>query len=392
VLRIDDTTIRQPLGKETASVASFESDHGQMPPSYQSVENTPPAAPKFAPEQPTHNPWGDNDAPEEPLPFLPGHRPPNAGHQAPPTGQMPKSHKSVENTPPTAPKFAPEHPTHNPWADDDAPEEPVPFHRPPTTGHQAPATGHSPQRDCCARCGRPFRGEWDRHPRSDEIVCNICANLAEHMAAPVLAPRLPQHTVAPPTREELREMRGLQDRPPPPDPNRYRGLKPFLIVFGVTMLAILVLPVEDWVAWLSERRFHNRPEALSPVWNRVLWSLVLVFIFLKEWLAVFLALLSERPKDRDAFLMEAITAAKYAVILSIFAYGFLFIFAGPGGFGPIGLAFLALHIFLPPLVLWAFTDLDGSTVLLIFVFRAIVEPFMPLIKWSILGILGILAT
>ena len=30
----------------------------------------------------------------------------------------------------------------------------------------------------CARCGRAFRGDWDRVETDQGIVCNICANLA----------------------------------------------------------------------------------------------------------------------------------------------------------------------------------------------------------------------
>lgn len=31
----------------------------------------------------------------------------------------------------------------------------------------------------CARCGRAFRGDWDRHETSDGLLCNICVNLVQ---------------------------------------------------------------------------------------------------------------------------------------------------------------------------------------------------------------------
>lgn len=331
VLPIDETTIRD-AQPERASVASFESDGDPEP-----VPHTPlhllrePAAPT-APEPQSQNPWADSNAPEQAMPDFtePLHRA-------------------------------------DPWAPSRAEVREV-------------------RRDCCARCGREFRGEWDRHTRDEGIICNICANRADHVAIPpATAPPLPAGTVAPPTREELRAFRGLADKPPEPDPNRYRGLKPFLITFAVVMLAIVVLPVEDWIARLSERELNDTPETLAPVWHRVTWSMVLVFVFLKEWLAVFFGILSARPEGRDAFIVEATVAAKYALILGLFS--FICVFALP----PIFLVSV-LAVLLPPLVLWAFTDLDGATVFMIFVFRAIVEPFMPMIKALIMGIIGILAT
>ncbi len=32
----------------------------------------------------------------------------------------------------------------------------------------------------CARCGRAFRGEWDKHATAQGVICHICSNLYEH--------------------------------------------------------------------------------------------------------------------------------------------------------------------------------------------------------------------
>lgn len=298
-------------------------------------------------------------------------------HEPPPAPVTPAA--------PAAPGQAP----HNPWGEDADALVHAGRVQPSTPWTEGRSAIPVARRDCCGRCGRSFRGEWDRHARGDEIVCNICANLAQHMAAPVPAPRLPQPAVAPPTREELRAFRSLDDRPPTPDPNRYRGLKPFLIVFGVTMLAILVFPVDVWVAWLSERRFENRPAELPPIWNRVLWALVLLLIFFKQWLAVYLGILWVHREGRSTFIVEALEAAKYAIILSGIAFMAAIFAAGMPG---LGLLLGLLAVCLPPLVLWAFTDLEGYTVLVIIVFCAIVEPFMPLLTGILFGIVGLLAT
>ncbi len=34
-------------------------------------------------------------------------------------------------------------------------------------------------KNSCARCGREFRGDWDRHQSSMGLVCNICKNLVQ---------------------------------------------------------------------------------------------------------------------------------------------------------------------------------------------------------------------
>lgn len=39
----------------------------------------------------------------------------------------------------------------------------------------------------CARCGRPFRGDWDRYQSPEGIVCNICANLVREADASKLS-------------------------------------------------------------------------------------------------------------------------------------------------------------------------------------------------------------
>ena len=40
------------------------------------------------------------------------------------------------------------------------------------------AAGQETTGDQCSRCGRAFRGEWDRHECALGILCNICFNLA----------------------------------------------------------------------------------------------------------------------------------------------------------------------------------------------------------------------
>jgi len=39
-------------------------------------------------------------------------------------------------------------------------------------------SGREPEPTCCVRCGKPFKGDWDRYPTDEGTYCHICANLA----------------------------------------------------------------------------------------------------------------------------------------------------------------------------------------------------------------------
>lgn len=58
----------------------------------------------------------------------------------------------------------------------------------------------------CARCGRPFRGEWDRYYAAQGMVCHVCAHLVgpgkanENM--PQATPIVPPRVTVPPSRIE----------------------------------------------------------------------------------------------------------------------------------------------------------------------------------------------
>lgn len=240
--------------------------------------------------------------------------------------------------------------------------------------------------DCCARCGRPFRGAWDRHPHDNGAVCTICARQAAELVPPAHLAPMSVGTVAPPTREELREIRRAAEiaAEPPPETRDYRGLVPFLIVSGLVMLAILVLPVEEWVARLAASSQNREVRDVSPEWTRVLWLLVLAFMFIRELGAVYLGL-HQAGDVTGHWLSDLVYSTKYAIILCIPAYIFTFLLPLP--------LMLAIPVsLLVPLVLWACTSLDGLTVLYIFIFRTIMEPFMWAFKWLVAGSLGLLLT
>lgn len=118
--------------------------------------------------------------------------------------------------------------------------------------------------DRCARCNRPFRGDWDRNPRPEGAVCHVCAVQADQAYKP----------------PDIRTRRELY-RPQPPKPQgppaagsseeeeRARKKREMLVLGGiavVTLVLVNVLPVETWVAML----FSADPEkaaGLAAGWN-----------------------------------------------------------------------------------------------------------------------------
>ncbi len=98
----------------------------------------------------------------------------------------------------------------------------------------------------CARCGRPFRGDWDRNPHADGDVCHLCAVRADD------AYKVPTFT----ERNDL-----MRPKPPRPVarteekiPSKWEEHKQgILILSGVgicSVIAVTVLPVEYWMAAL----------------------------------------------------------------------------------------------------------------------------------------------
>ena len=105
----------------------------------------------------------------------------------------------------------------------------------------------------CSRCGRPFRGDWDRIEADGEAYCNICANLATR---PIAAPRNSPGDV--PEDEVTREIDRMNEErwgqiAPPDRPElteadrrlRRRQIKIYAAFSALILLAILLWPSDD---------------------------------------------------------------------------------------------------------------------------------------------------
>lgn len=65
--------------------------------------------------------------------------------------------------------------------------------------------------DNCAKCGRPFRGDWDQHETSEGMLCNICANLATGAPPPKTAGPKRAPKPSPESEGEFIGIRKLED-------------------------------------------------------------------------------------------------------------------------------------------------------------------------------------
>jgi len=110
----------------------------------------------------------------------------------------------------------------------------------------------------CSRCGRPFRGDWDRHPGDSGEVCLLCSRQAASMS-PTRADWEAAGGVSPPTVPPEKTSRYSVIEPPPPKPPPTRKeIVTFLAIFCVAMFVVLVLPIEEFVA-----HFFSTDEAVA---------------------------------------------------------------------------------------------------------------------------------
>lgn len=117
----------------------------------------------------------------------------------------------------------------------------------------------------CVRCGRPFRGEWDRYSSAQGAVCHVCANLMglqDQDREPVYAtPAVPAPERAPPFRLEERE----PEREPRPSQGslgdrfeEFKGTRQFrVLLYGAAFSVIAIAIFYSF--------FYTWPEDAGPM-------------------------------------------------------------------------------------------------------------------------------
>lgn len=173
----------------------------------------------------------------------------------------------------------------------------------------------------CARCGRAFRGDWDRHPREDGVLCNICARQLPPERTPWDSP-IDRGTVPPPSHEELRELARLTNRHAKPerDPNKYRGLPVFLAFGAGTMLLVWLLPAEKWVgSFMLEVFSAEKPPRGTDAYYAVL-AAGLFGVFLAQFMALYLTLAQANKLPVDVFVANAFHIAVVTLVVWFFSF------------------------------------------------------------------------
>jgi hypothetical protein len=97
----------------------------------------------------------------------------------------------------------------------------------------------------CARCGRVFRGDWDRYRRSTGTVCHVCANLA-----PEKEPEEESAVPTPPPVIRGYEYKGVLDHPVLPRPDDvspdqmekdHNQFRQWIMLAGIVVIALAIL-------------------------------------------------------------------------------------------------------------------------------------------------------
>jgi len=194
----------------------------------------------------------------------------------------------------------------------------------------------------CSRCGRAFRGAWDRHERPGGPICHLCAVRADA-------------TYQPPSQGERRDL----FRPVPPKPmatpeldtaraeereKKKRGLLIIAAAGVVTVLLAVVMPVEVWMASFFATDLSRALELPAPwLWTIRVLSFATVAFAQGTALYVTLAMMNLLYEDRrDNVITVVYLGVAFAVLNRL-------VRAGEGlflSFGPAAGAFVALALFL----------------------------------------------
>jgi len=203
----------------------------------------------------------------------------------------------------------------------------------------------------CARCGRPFRGDWDRYQSAKGLICHVCANLtgAPPGPAPTEAPVEPPPTplVAPPSYRAILEEHKPEEEEDDKElsfSDRFDAFKEtrqfrvglYLAAFSVIGIAIYYSVFHDFTpepvpesATTGETVEHGRmglalfgpPEELTKTEGTALAIIVIslkfVFALLPRFLAILLTLVFAKGMPGSTWWAGVIHITIVAVFTSL---------------------------------------------------------------------------
>ncbi len=176
--------------------------------------------------------------------------------------------------------------------------------------------------ETCTRCGRAFRGDWDRQPGG---LCNICANQAAPVHdRPEPAREASSPAAAPPTRRMLmpeyhQVSPYIIEEAKPKAKRDMKKMKREAIVLGVafliTMALIVILPTDQIV---NRDQWEAKGE-VSRAWAGVVIAVKIVSIFAGSFIAFYIVLHRADKLPRETFLGNTIAVGPVVVGLAIMA-------------------------------------------------------------------------
>jgi len=245
----------------------------------------------------------------------------------------------------------------------------------------------------CARCGRPFRGDWDRTPMDVGVFCYRCANLCSSKDPSALAgSAVPALHNPPPMPREMHPDRpwqsgdGFDQRLDQRHLARrkefltkYKGPLIFAAVSALVMMLVMILPVERYVAYLIYGADAKPAEEASPVF----WTLIAVLgVFLqimRYFVTLYLLLAFSNKLPNETFGKNLIAVGAVAIPLGLANLAALnFLLAFSVGIGRI-------------LVVWHLYQLEFKHLLLFWLLSLLLGPLFQALDALAYGILAAIA-
>lgn len=231
----------------------------------------------------------------------------------------------------------------------------------------SPAAAAGDGTSSCVRCGRPFRGDWDKYFSPVGRICHICANLAKDNAAAEAGAAPPEPVVN--AREELAAAAALRPAPPPlsdpelPFSERYAGE----LRIAASVGAALVIGAALYYALFDTSppagpppdpdTYAERAENLSkPLPLALAIALGWVFGLAKSAVPLYIVLALANKLPHDHFIPNAVYIGVLGSILGLF------------GMVPMCIGSLT-EMVLTVYILWDWFDVDWKDIVIWFVLR-----------------------
>ena len=261
----------------------------------------------------------------------------------------------------------------------------------------------------CAFCGRPFRGEWDRHSTPEGIICHICARQSSPSGPAYIEAATFQEAPRDPTayfpHEPVGRTVDLDEKVPffaRNHPELFRTIVLFagLAVVGLGLLMFFLQGADvprpsPHVAQTHQPApshgptFKTPPTAAAKVTTLIL---VAFFCFFGCLLALYLTLRIENKLPLDHFFTNAAALSPFALLLAVPTFFRALIMVAAtvvtGLGGPLLLLQLILSVMIMLWVLWVRFDCPVTSILLYFVLHVFTAIFAQQLAVFVTGLLG----